>query len=197
MKCANCNSYKNVKNGHAPSGKKRYKCKRCKKTFSEVSKKNYPATSVPFEFIALILHRTKNNSLGEIKTIVNSWLSLFKRKQLPICLKEEVSRSCIYKWRKQYGNIYAKLVPHKTATEYIHYHLDKIYSNDQLQIKKNPFDELNCDEITKHTETLKLIVKLFGKDNILDTNRKYPRVFDEYQKLFEVKVMKQKNKKKN
>ena len=50
--------------------------------------------------------------------------------------------------------------------------------------------ELKCitiEEKRKHMEMLKLVVDLFGKDFILETIRKYPKIFDDYLKKFETK----------
>ena len=76
MNCPYCNSTATVKNGHSPSGKERWKCNTCKKTFSENSGKGFPPTSIPFEFISWVLSREEKN-IRRLTKRVNYFLSVF------------------------------------------------------------------------------------------------------------------------
>lgn len=101
MKCLNCKSKSIIKYGYS-RGKQRYICKRCQKTFTEYSYRNFPPTSVHPLFIALILHRYSNEPLDKLTKRVNNLLQLFKSKRVSIGSKNKVSRSTVYKWLNHY-----------------------------------------------------------------------------------------------
>lgn len=118
MKCPNCKSVSIVKNGCAPSGKMRWKCSKCKKTFDKDTGKNYPPTTIPFPFIAYVLSVSKGNSLEKTKRQVNIWLQ-----QFPICSKKTISKSAVYKWKNNYGKTYTKLISKAEIKRYRDHYL--------------------------------------------------------------------------
>lgn len=101
MICPKCKSKSINKHGHS-RGKQRYLCKKCQKTFTEFSYKKYPPTSVHPLFIALILHRYKDESLDKMTRRVNNWLEIFKSHNVSVGTKDKVSRSTVYKWINNY-----------------------------------------------------------------------------------------------
>lgn len=182
MECPYCESKDIIKNGHAPSGKMRWKCNKCKKTFSKDSGKQYPPTSIPFKFIALILHKRKRkkDSLDKTTEYANIWLNAFKSRQVPICKKEQVSRSTVYKWIRQYGKIYAKLIPEQEAIAYLQHLLRQSFPPREIKEKEVLTEDykIRIERIElSRMKTLKLIQDCMGREFSLELIRKYPEAF--------------------
>jgi len=127
MECRYCKSKDIVKNGHASSGKMRWKCNKCKKTFSKDSGNGFPPTSVEFRFINFILHYCKDYSLDKTHTYVNNKLKLFKFRNVSLYKKEKVSRSTVYKWKRKERE-YLRLIPGEEALNYYQHLVRQIAS---------------------------------------------------------------------
>jgi transposase-like protein len=127
MECPYCKSKDIIKNGHAPSGKMRWKCNKCKKTFSKDSGNGFPPTSVEFRFINFILHYCKDYSLDKTHTYVNNKLKLFKFRNVSLYKKEKISRSTVYKWKRKERE-YLRLIPGEEALNYYQHLVRQIAS---------------------------------------------------------------------
>lgn len=120
ISCPHCNRRKLTKNGHFRN-KQRWFCNKCQKTFTTEASRNFPPTSVPFEFIAWVLYQKEANTKNLTK-ITNSYLSFFNFK------KEKVSRSTIYRWSRKYSNNYKKLLTPRDITLFFKDQIKLIYS---------------------------------------------------------------------
>jgi len=101
MKCPRCRSKSITKYGHS-RGKQRYICKKCQRTFTEFSYKNYPPTSIHPLFIAYILHNYKGEPLDLITNETNNLLQFFKSRNVSVGSKDKVSKPTVYKWINHY-----------------------------------------------------------------------------------------------
>jgi hypothetical protein len=118
MICPYCNNTTCVKNGHAPSSKPRWKCKSCKRTFDENTRKKYPPTKIPFPFIAVVLHNTKNQSFKRTLQFGNFLLQFFKLYRLTLYSNYKIPYSTLYYWKKKYGPIYNQLITLDEINDY-------------------------------------------------------------------------------
>ena len=118
ISCPCCGGEKITKNGHF-RGKQRYVCKECQKSFSEESTKQFPPTTIPFEFIAYTLYKRERdgNNRGFCK-LINKIL------ELTILEKKKVSRSTVYSWIGKYGNSYKSLISENEASDFFIKNID-------------------------------------------------------------------------
>jgi len=126
MICPKCRSKSIIKYGQF-HGKQRYICKKCHKTFTEFSYKNYPPTSVHPMFIALILNRYRAESLDEKTQRLNNWLQIFKSHNVYVGTKDKISRSTVYKWINNYDE-FVKGVSPKQSNLFFQKLLQKAFS---------------------------------------------------------------------
>jgi hypothetical protein len=191
-----------VKNGHAPSLKKRWKCKICSKTFDKNTGKSFPATTFPFPFIAFVLYIYQNTTLKKTKEGVNNWLNHFKKNNIKICPKETVSISTIYKWRKNYGKIYTNLVSKKEIMIFSSKLANKIKNlNIKITNHKCTSPEFTRYEIIEtkrecsHMEVLdkfKEMAESIGKDPLIYM-KKYSEIVDLILKQYKIEVIRNLN----
>jgi transposase-like protein len=173
-----------VKNGRAPSLKKRWKCKSCSKTFDKNTGRSFPSTTFPFPFIAYVLYICKDSTLKKTKDYVEFWLKCFKKKNVIICSKETVSISTIYKWRKKYGKNFTNLVSKKTATTYF----IKLINKAKNSGNTNQFEIIGFKRELSHMELLdrfKEMAESIG-ENPLEYMKKYPEIIDLILKQFKI-----------
>jgi transposase-like protein len=197
MKCPYCDSLFFVKNGYAPSMKKRWKCKMCGKTFDEDSGRSFPSTTFPFKFIAFVLSVYQNSTLEKTKEGVDNLLNLFKNCKVNFCSKESVSISTIYKWKKKYGDIYKNLVTKKELFIFS-FNLSEIIkkSNDRIIDTNCSPESISYDIIENNIECsnmevlgkFKEMAEFLGVDP-LDYMRKYPEIVDPILKQFKIEVI--------
>lgn len=120
IKCTNCQSEEKWKYGHF-RGKQRYICKKCRRTFTAGSSRDFPPTNIPFEFIAFMLYMIDRHSFKRnVTNITNFYLNIITFEK-PEEIKK-ISRSTIYLWRKNYGNTYTKLISEKETKDFFYRH---------------------------------------------------------------------------
>ena len=196
MICPYCKKRCIAKNGHAPSLKPRWKCS-CNKSFDENTGKGYPPTSIPFQFIAFVLYMSNESTLEETKNYVNRWLKTFEILKVPICSKKTISLSAVYKWRKNYGETYTKLVSIEEARKYFSELIKKAHIKHEGRM--TPEDqkyEIEIREIeisSTHVEVLEMIqemAELMG-ENGLEFMRKYSEITELLLKSFKKRKTKQ------
>jgi len=145
MNCPYCNSLKSVKNGYAPSRKKRWKCKECSRTFSINTGKGYPSTSIPFKFISLMLYHYEESGGKRFVGWVNTFLKMMGHKS--------VHRTTIYYWIQKYGDIYKKLITFEEANTWYWEHGIQLPRR-KRQKKKVESESLSIDKIDKLSDGL-------------------------------------------
>lgn len=114
MDCIYCGN-KSLKYGHTEKGRQRWRCKKCGKTFTELTAKGMKpnrAPSFPFEVIALVLHWQKitprrNRFLRWIANVVCEELGC----------KKKVSRQNINSWIRNphYNEVFDKVISREEA----------------------------------------------------------------------------------
>ena len=119
MKCPKCTSNRIIQNGHAPSGKRRWKCKNCQISFDNNTGKDYPATTIPFPFIAFILYLSEGWSVQKTYQHVNYLIRLIQlnSNERPFTLGS-VSYSTVYKWKNNYQNLLDETITFEEAKKY-------------------------------------------------------------------------------
>ena len=117
MNCPYCNCSQIVKNGHAPSKKTRWKCKKCNKTFSKDSGKGYPPTSNPFEFVALILYRKRH--FDELYKRPHHHFPRYTNLLLKMINHKPVSRYTVYSWIRKYDNSFMDIISSEEAINWL------------------------------------------------------------------------------
>ena len=195
MRCPHCNSLFTVKNGHAPSLKKRWKCKMCGKTFDKNTGRSFPATTFPFSFIAFVLYICKNTTLEETKDYVNFWLKYFKINNAIKCSKETVSISTIYKWRRKYGKIFTNLVFEKDAEIYFTKLVNKAKNSGTKILNPNAkftgYEIIETNRKCSHMDGLdkfKEMAEFIGEDP-LNYMKKYPGIINLILKRFKIEII--------
>jgi len=126
MNCVYCKSENIVKHGKK-SGKQRWKCRGCNKTFSESTIKGYPPTTYPFEFIAYVLYQrdwdlTDHNDVKF--SITKRANGLFSFMDFSTKMKK-ISKQTSHSWIKKYGDVYKKYISSKDAIIFFANHVDK------------------------------------------------------------------------
>jgi len=195
MKCSQCNSLDIVHNGHSSSGKKRFKCKRCGKTFgkktnyihSENLKKGYPQTSVSFEFIALMLyhHRHFKDRSG-FSRYVNRFLDMINKKP--------VHRTTIYSWIKKYGKKYNKLISWEEANKWYWKHEIKMPYRTYKKQNRLKKEKTISERIEKLDNFYKDFLLWLGKEigfnykQIGDLERKHPEALEKLKEIYKEKL---------
>jgi transposase-like protein len=200
MECPYCKSKDIIKNGHAPSGKIRWKCKNCERTFSKVTGKGFPPTSVDFRFINFILHWCKKDSLDKMHNHANFLLKLFKIRNVPVYKKEKISRSAVYKWKKREKE-YLSLIPRDKAINYYQQLIRQAASPwskelipPESKIKDIETVEVEVKEkisgIQSYTRFLKLLEMLYFKedlDKLIKDEKMTMRFYEEFKKPITIK----------
>lgn len=188
MKCPNCKSVFTVKNGHAPSSKKRWKCNKCKITFDEDTGKKYPPTTVPFQFIAFVLNICEKVTLEETKNYANFWLNFFELRKVPICSKKNISKSAVYQWRKKYGEMYTKLVSKEEVEKYFSKLIKKATRSlpECVPPEDQKYEIKEVETTCTYIEALEKFQEMaeFIGGNSLDYMRKYPEIVEPLMNIF-------------
>jgi len=118
MNCPYCKNSNIVKNGHSPSSKQRWKCNKCNKSFDNNTIRKFPPTTIPFQFIALILYISETWSYNKTYNYINDLLKILKIWNITIYPKGKIAYSTIHKWKKQYKRTYKDLISFEEAKNF-------------------------------------------------------------------------------
>jgi len=172
LSCPECKSNAITKNGTFRN-KQRYICKKCKKTFTEDKTRGFPPTSVPFEFIALVLYRSEGGANAMKLKMINYFLDKFDFK------KKKITRITLYDWKKKYGKIYEDLVTLREANRFFQDHIYKAFPTDKEEERSPPEDEVEYYK-RGHVKNLMILRERFGEKECKKMLKEEPDEFNDY-----------------